>query len=547
MARSVLFERWPVAVGVAIGILVLLVVAWLVSPLLSIGLAVALLVAAAAVAFRYGPTQHAGPPAGSEIDRLHGVELALAAAADTEAAARELSKLSMLVLEAPAAVVVIDGVGDAIHMEAGDTERHPVDTPGSRRRVLAADGKPRGSIAVAARTSRPYDDRDDQILEALSDQMSYVLHRLALVDDLRVHRAELAGVLESSSDGIFSVGPDLTIRTWNLAMERISNIPAAVAVGQHCCDTFRPLDEDGEPLYDETCPGRKGAPVEVTVKLPVADGDKDSDTETLLRLDCAYSPMAHDGYVVVVRDITARPRIEDDKADILAAVSYELRTPLVPIRGFLDTLTERGDELDDAQRKHAYDVMLRETHRLERLVKQLRRASSLEEAVFQVMPERLDWRQAVLDQVESIQREQPNREFSVTIADDLPAVMADDHLTAQVLANLLSNAVRFSPERSPVEVTVEYARERVFTTITDEGEGIEGDDREWIFDKYTTAGGPAMSGQRGGGLGLYIVRRAVEAMGGMVWVDDGPEGGSAFTFTLPGIAPKVKRTVFRTR
>jgi len=257
--------------------------------------------------------------------------------------------------------------------------------------------------------------------------------------------------------------------------------------------------------------------------------------------------MPNDGYVVVVRDVSARPRIEDDKADILAAVSYELRTPLVPIRGFLDTLNERGEKLEPEERQHAYEVMLRETHRLERLAKQLRRASSLEEAVLQVVPERLDWGKAVRDQIENIQREQPNREFPVTIADDLPPVMADDHLAAQVLASLLSNAVRFSPERSPVEVSVEYARERVFTTISDEGDGIEGNDRDQIFDRYTTGRRPASDGQRGTGLGLYIVRRAVEAMGGMVWVDDAATGGSAFTFTLPAVPTQVRRSAVRTR
>ena len=97
-------------------------------------------------------------------------------------------------------------------MDAGDTIRHSVDNTGSRTRALSANGKPSGSVAVAARPGRPYDDRDEQILEALADQMSFVLRRLALVDDLRAERAELAAVLESSSDGIFSVGPAFEIR-----------------------------------------------------------------------------------------------------------------------------------------------------------------------------------------------------------------------------------------------------------------------------------------------------------------------------------------------
>ena len=110
------------------------------------------------------------------------------------------------------------------------------------------------------------------------------------------------------------------------------------------------------------------------------------------------------------------------------------------------------------------------------------------------------------DQVECIQREQPDREFSITIADNLPAVMADDHMTAQVLANLLSNAVRFSPDASPVEVKVEYARSGCSRRSPTRATGIEGDDRERIFERFTTVGGPART-EPGVGLGLYIVRR----------------------------------------
>ena len=178
MARPVPLERWPLAVGLGIVALALLV-AGIVAPLFGVALAIALVVAAAVVVVFYRPMPRPSQPPGSGLDRLHGAELALAAAADTEAAARELSKLSMLVLEAPAVVVIIDGIGDAIHMEAGDTDHHPVDEPGSRQRLLSADDQPRGSISVAPRPGRPYDDRDDQLLDALSDQMSFVLHRLS--------------------------------------------------------------------------------------------------------------------------------------------------------------------------------------------------------------------------------------------------------------------------------------------------------------------------------------------------------------------------------
>ncbi|MEY2431130.1 MAG: hypothetical protein QOC92_855, partial [Acidimicrobiaceae bacterium] len=295
-----------------------------------------------------------------EIDRLRRAELALAGAASTDAAARELGKHAMALLDAPAAVVLIEGLGDTVRMESGDTTGHSIYDPGSRMRLLASDGLPCGSIAVAARPGRPYTERDERILDALGDRVSSTLHRLALFEAVQTEQRTLADVLGSSSDGIFSVGPDLVIRSWNPAMARLTGTAEVVAVGQRCCSVFRPRDEEGAPLFGATCPGRTGDEIEVLVQVEVADSQP-------VWLNCAFSRMSDGGYVAVARDVTSRKQIEDEKADFLATVSHELRTPLTPIKGFLQTLARRDPEFSEDERRHIYEVMLREEQRLERL------------------------------------------------------------------------------------------------------------------------------------------------------------------------------------
>jgi two-component system sensor histidine kinase KdpD len=213
----------------------------------------------------------------------------------------------------------------------------------------------------------------------------------------------------------------------------------------------------------------------------------------------------------------------------------------------LETLRQRDGELDAAERHHAYDVMYREEQRLERVVQQLLQASSLEEPAARIVIAQLDWAKAVREQVECMQREAPDREFSITMAENLPPVIGDDQMAAQVLANLLSNAVRFSPDETPVEVDVQYARERMFTTITDQGPGIPDEDRDRIFEKFTRLDDHGGQAEQGVGLGLYIVRRSIQAMGGTIWVDDGPAGGSTFAFSLPASPVRAKRSGARTR
>jgi PAS domain S-box-containing protein len=484
------------------------------------------LVTAAALAWRRWKATPSDGLAVGEIERLRRAELALAAAPSTEAAARELSKHAMALLDAPAAVVLIEGVGETVRMEAGDTAGHSIYDDGSRMRLLANDGVPCGSIAVAARRDRAYTERDERILDALGDRVSSTLHRLALFEAVQAEQRTLADVLGSSSDGIFSVGPDLRVRSWNPAMARLTGTAEVVAVGQHCCSVFKPNDEDGAPLYGATCPGRSGDEVEALVQLEGA-------AARTFWLNCAFSPMSDGGYVVVARDVTTRKQIDDEKADFLATVSHELRTPLTPIKGFLQTLSRRGDEFTDDERHHIYEVMLREEQRLERLVHQLLLATSLDQSEKALHVRTMDWEAIVREQVERARMQDPTRDYTVVITPDLPLVMGDEQLAADALTNLLSNASKFSPDGAAVGVGVAHDGHRVVTTVADRGPGVPVADRDRIFDKFTRLGDHLTRPQQGVGLGLYIVRRSIEAMGGTVWVEDAPGGGSAFSFSLP--------------
>jgi PAS domain S-box-containing protein len=469
-----------------------------------------------------------------EIDHLRRAELALASAATTDAAARELSKHAMALLDAPAAVVIIETVNETVRMEAGDTTGHSIYDAGSRMRLLSSDGVPCGSIAVAARPGRPYTERDEHILDALGERVSSTLHRLALFDAVQAEQRTLADVLGSSSDGIFSVGSDLRVRSWNPAMARLTGTSDAVAVGQTCCAVFRPRDEAGDALFGALCPARTGDEVEVLVQLEIADREP-------VWLNCAFSKMSDGGCVVVARDVTTRKQIEDEKADFLATVSHELRTPLTPIKGFLETLARRDHEFSNDERQHIYEVMLREEQRLERLVQQLLQATSLDHSAALVLTEALDWDAAVREKVDQARRQDPARDYTLRIKPDMPRVVADEQLAMQVLANLLSNAAKFSPEGAPVGVGVAYDDHRVVTTVVDRGSGVPPVDRERIFDKFTRLGDHLTRSQQGVGLGLYIVRRSVEAMGGTAWVDDAPAGGAAFSFSLPVAAVRTKQ------
>jgi len=460
-----------------------------------------------------------------ELERLRRAEVALATAESTEAAARELADHTMALLGARAAVVLIEGQSDTIRVTGGDPDA--VYEDGSRMRLLEIDGTPVGSIAVGPRAGgAPYDSRDERILDALGQGISSALQRLVLFDQVRNERRTLADVLTSSSDGIFSAGPDHRVRAWNPGVERVTGIPAKDALGEQCCAVFKPFDADGTPLFGAACPGRAATQLDARlVRIERTTGEE-------RWLECAWSPMQDGGHVVVARDITAQKRVEDQKADFLANISHELRTPLTPIQGFLDTLLRQEERFGPEERKRVYQLMLQQAGRLERLVKDLLLATSLDEPEAAPVTEPVEWPELVADLVDRFRRQDPSREIALVVAPELPAVLADREHAAQVLGNVLDNAMKYTPAGSPVRIKVERDGPNVVTTVEDEGKGIPPEDRELIFERFTRLGDHLTREQGGAGLGLYVARRLVDSMGGEIAVDESP-AGAVFRVTLP--------------
>jgi PAS domain S-box-containing protein len=458
-----------------------------------------------------------------QIERLRRAELALAEAASSEDAARELADHALALLGARAAVVLIEGIGDTVRVAVGEGS---VYGDGSRMRLLDDAGVPCGSIAVSARADgRAYTPAQERMLDALAQRVSSTLHRLSLFAEVQAERRTLADVVTSSSDGIVAVGADLLVRSWNPAMAHITGIPAHRAVNRPVGEVFRPVSESGEARFGSGDPGRAGAPVSELVRLGAEPDHR--------WIHCSWAPLSEGGYVVVVRDETERKNLQEDKDGWIAQVSHELRTPLTPIKGFLYTLLRRDAGFSDEDRRRIYEVMLREEQRLEDLVDGLLRATSLDRDSVAVTPEELDWDELVDDQVEKYRRAGVACTIEVDAPPTLPPVLTDPALAATVLSQLLSNAVKYSPDGGTVLVTIALAGDRIVTSVSDEGPGVPGAQRRRVFEKFTRLGDHLTRAQQGVGLGLYIAQRSAQALGGTLECVDGPTAGATFRFVLP--------------
>ena len=234
----------------------------------------------------------------------------------------------------------------------------------------------------------------------------------------------------------------------------------------------------------------------------------------------------------------AATRVKDD---FLSIVSHELRTPLTSIQGYSQLLEARlRGELDGESKEMAHLRVIRsQVGRMRRLVDDLLDVSRIDRrGGVSIEPIDFDLVEEIRDAVARLRREHPERTVAVSAPDSLP-VHADRDRLAQVLSNLLENAVKYSPDGGPIEVVAERRGGDIEVRVSDTGVGIPAEHRENVFERFYQADGDAGRRRFGGlGLGLYISRAIIDAHGGRIWAaaNTEAESGSVFGFRIPRVA-----------
>ncbi|MBI2457260.1 MAG: sensor histidine kinase KdpD [candidate division NC10 bacterium] len=234
-----------------------------------------------------------------------------------------------------------------------------------------------------------------------------------------------------------------------------------------------------------------------------------------------------------------RMETERLRSSLLSSVSHDLRTPLASITGAASSLLETGDGLSGSAHRELLETIHEEAERLSRLVHNLLEMTRLESGSLEV---RKDWHpleEVVGAALGRLAKQVRGRPVTTRLPAELPLVPMDDVLMEQVLINLLDNAIKHTPDGSPIELAAMADGEAVTVEVADIGPGLPTGDEQRIFQKFAR-GQPATS--RGAGLGLAICQGIVEAHGGRIWAENRPGGGAVFRFTIPlsGRPPEIR-------
>ncbi|HEU4568346.1 MAG TPA: PAS domain-containing sensor histidine kinase [Marmoricola sp.] len=336
-------------------------------------------------------------------------------------------------------------------------------------------------------------------------------------------------VLDVLPDGVVVAGPDGRVTSVNAAARRMLGPEARV--GAPLEDAVCLLDQDGRDWSSTVRPygglsTRKAVPEQSWV-LP--DGSEVLVTAQLVR---RRSGGPVEAVALVLRSARGRERLDRDRSDLVATVAHELRSPLTGVKGFVTTLLNRWDRLNDDQKKLMLTTVATDSDRLARLITELLDVARIDTGRLSLFRRELELAPLV-DRVADSVRAGTTRTILVEHADPEAVVFADPDKFTQVLTNLVENAVRHG--EGTVRVATDPVAEPfkgVQITVDDEGEGIDEEIRKRVFTKFWK------HGIRGGsGLGMYIVHGLTQVHGGDVRIDDAPGGGARVMIRWPSQEP----------
>jgi signal transduction histidine kinase len=365
-----------------------------------------------------------------------------------------------------------------------------------------------GVIAVYGRGPRRWRPEEIEALLALAANTAAALSNAELYQRVALEKERSTAILENIADGIVALDRDGNVVLWNRAAEQVTGVPAAEALGRS------PQQVLGRTLT--------GAPL-----VPIARGGGEtwlSVTEAVMRDPAGQVA----GRIYAFRDISADRFVEEMKSEFVSTVSHELRGPLTSIYGFAETLLREDILFGEEERRVFLGYISSESSRLTGIVDQLLNVARLDTGDLHVNLLPTDVRPLVTEVVTSVE-ESVAHSFVLELPPEPLAAEADADKLRQVLAHLVDNAVKYSPDGGRVTVAARRKSDTVEFQVADEGVGIPEAEHDRIFRKFYRA-----DQERGGtGLGLFLAQGLVTAMGGRIRVESSEGEGSRFAFELP--------------
>lgn len=466
------------------------------------------------------------------------------------------SEAYFLVLFEPARVVppAIERGGTAVRAKSADAQRvrsHELQIKRLELELAATRGEMQSVVEKAEATNEELRAANEEVLssneelqtlneelesskeelQSTNEELTTLNQELQTRNDLLKEARDYAeAIVGTVREPLLILGGDLSVRSANASFYDVFKISPEETVGAYVYDL-------GEGQWN--LPRLRTLLNEV---LPKNHAMQDFE------VDATFSSIGHkamllnarrihatanqeDLILLALEDITERKELEQRRDEFIARTAHELKTPVTTLQGYTDMLMQRLDHGDDKAQSYAGKLNA-QVRRLTILINDLLDVSRLQAGKLDLQREEFGISELAKEVVEDVQAASPTRRVVFEGA-TRKKVWADRQRINQVLTNLLTNALKFSPVDAPILVRTAATRSGVSVSVQDSGIGISKQDQAKLFGRFFQAGDPSQRVLGGMGLGLYISAEIVERHHGKIWVESQQGKGSTFTFRLP--------------
>ncbi|MBI2930742.1 MAG: PAS domain-containing protein [Planctomycetes bacterium] len=390
-----------------------------------------------------------------------------------------------------------------------------------------------GVMTYALKESHPFSKTELDALRAIGDVIAVGVQNARLYDEAQEERLRLKAVFDASPEGLVVFeGTQGRISLTNEVARKLIDRPVELDRPRselpEQLGLFRP---DGTPFPLDDLPSSRALRGEtVSWEELVIHSPKRQMPILVNAAPIRDGGGAVIGAVLLFQDITHVKDLERQREAFLHTISHDLRAPLAVILSNTQ-LAQRGALASDRLAK-ALGGIATSAARMNTMIQDLVDSARIESRQLTLKRVRLDLAAFVRELMERLAGTMETQRVRVTTPEGLPAVLADPDRIERVLINLISNAFKYSPPETPVDITLAREGQEVAITVSDRGSGIPPEEQARVFTPYYRTG-QAHERQEGLGLGLFIAKGLVEAHGGRIWVTSTPGEGSTLGFTLP--------------
>ncbi len=416
---------------------------------------------------------------------------------------------------------------------------------------LVARGKAIGAVSlVSAESGKRYNERDLALAEEIGRRAGVALDNARLYQEAQQSRDQLNIILQGVADGILVYTPKSEIIFANeaaaslLGASSVQDLLAEPAMRSF--SRYDVIDEHGQPFPPSQITHRRVLAGELEAQSIIGYNDRATGRSERWSFVKSRPVFDNEGKIVlvvtIIHDITEQMQAEQRKDEFISMTSHELKTPVTSLKGFTNVLQRRLTKLGDEQGLHFLSRMDAQLDKLTKLISDLLDISKMQAGKLSLQMEPFKLDVLLQETVENVQAATTTHQLLIE-GSTQSCVLGDEDRLGQVFINLLTNAVKYSPNANKVQVHLWQEQDQAIVSVQDFGIGINDSQRQKIFERFYQVVDPEEKTFPGLGMGLYISSEIVERHRGRIWVESKKGEGSTFFVSLPLILDENKKPV----